>query len=47
MFHIGPHVDAVGPALGGQLVLQANPLCTDFKTPISGDCFHVSFDPTA
>ena len=35
-FHsIGPHAFGICPALGSQSVLQ---VCTDYKTPISGDC---------
>ena len=41
-YSIGPHVDAVGPALGWQSVLQVYPPCPDYKTPISGDCFDLT-----
>ena len=41
-YSIGPHVDAVGPALGRQSVLQVYPPCPDYKTPISGDCFDLT-----
>ena len=39
---IGPHVDAVVPALGRQSVLQVYPPCPDYKTPISGNFFDLN-----
>ena len=37
------YVDAVSPALDRQSVLEMYIPCPDFKTPISDDCFHVSW----
>ena len=41
-YSIGPPVDAVGPALGRQSVLQVYPPCPDYKTPISGVSFNLT-----
>ena len=41
-YSIGPHVDAVGPALGRRSVLQVYLPCPDYKTPISGDWFDLA-----
>ena len=41
-YRIGPHVDAVGPALCRQSVLQVYPRCPDYKTLISGDFFDLT-----
>ena len=41
-YNIGPHVNAVSPALGRQSVLQVYPLMSDYKTPIRGDCFDLN-----
>ena len=38
-YSIGPHVDAVGPAVGSQLCI---PPCPDYKTPVSGDHFDLT-----
>ena len=35
-------LNAVGPALGRQAVMQVYPPCPDYKTPISGDCFDLT-----